>query len=218
MRECHPSRQCIARYLTLAVLALGISAGSAQAAPITLKYDFVAAGFFPGGAPVDQVTGSFSVTFDDTSTLVDVTTGISITNLNIALDSSPAFTYFSDIDVLVIGGLQNGALIAGGGSNDFHLGIQRASTTNPVSFYEFYYSQTGEPLSYTALSGSLTPSAVPEPATFSLFALGLVSFAAAHSWHSAGHRKRVALPASHAGVRYTVGRPHDAAINDRAAP
>jgi hypothetical protein len=205
---------CIARYLTLAVLALGISAGSAQAAPITLKYDFVAAGFFPGGAPVDPVTGSFSVTFDDTSTLVDVTTGISITNLNISLDSSPAFTYFSDIDRLVIGGLQDGALIGGGGSNDFHLGVDDVST-NPA-FLEFWYVQTGK-ITFTALSGILTPSAVPEPATFSLFALGLVSFAAAHSWHSAGHRKRVALPASHAGVRYLVGRPHDAATEAGAA-
>jgi hypothetical protein len=151
-----------------------------EAATITLNYDFVANGFFPEGAPVDPVTGSFSVTFDNTNTAFNVTRDISITNLNIALDGSPAFTYFSDFDFLVIGGLPNGALIVGVGFNDFHLGVRDVST-NPV-FFEFSYSHTGAITNFTALSGRLTPSTVPEPVTLSLLSLGLVSFAASRLW------------------------------------
>ena len=56
-------------------------------------------------ASVDPVTGSFSLTFDNAvGDLTDVTSGISITNLNFSLDSAPAFNYYAAFDMLYIGG------------------------------------------------------------------------------------------------------------------
>ena len=53
------------RRVTLALLVFGMSVASAHAAPITLTFDFKATGF-AAGAPVEPVTGSFSITFDNT--------------------------------------------------------------------------------------------------------------------------------------------------------
>jgi hypothetical protein len=83
----------ILRRVTLALFVLSMTATSAQATPSTLNYDFSATGFEAAGAPVDPVTGSFSVTFDNATDLTDVTSGISLTGLNISLGSAPAFTY-----------------------------------------------------------------------------------------------------------------------------
>jgi hypothetical protein len=171
----------IARYLAVAVLAVGISANSVEATTITLNYDFVANGFFPEGAPVDPVTGSFSITFDTLLSGPNETRGIRITNLNIALDSRPAFFYIAEIDRLIIGGLAFGAVGLEAGSNDFGLVMDNVSSINPV-FLGFSYSHTGAITNFRALSGRLTPSPVPEPATLSLLSLGLVSFAASRLW------------------------------------
>ena len=96
-----------AQHLTLVVLALGVSVVPGQADIITLNYDFSASGFLPAGTPVDPVTGSFSVTFDNAiGNISDTTSGVSVTNLNITLGSVPAFSYFAIADMLTIGGLE----------------------------------------------------------------------------------------------------------------
>jgi hypothetical protein len=165
----------------LSMVALGLSAVSAQASLITINDAFVAGGFNPA-APVDPVTGSFSVTFDNASTLIDITSGISITNLNIALGSAPAFTYNSLSDVLFIGGLQDFANGVQAGTDDFYLVITTAST-NPT-FAGLVYTQQQfalETFFADPDQGELTPAApsnVPEPASLTLLGLGLASMGA----------------------------------------
>ena len=92
------------RHFVLLLFALAISSVTAKANTITLNYDFSASGFGIG-APVDPVTGSFSVTFDaDANFIGDETSGIVVSNLNIPLDSAPSFTYVNAANVLYIGG------------------------------------------------------------------------------------------------------------------
>src|SRR5262245_35445358 len=119
----------IARCLSLVVLVVGINVGSAQAALITLNANFSAAGF--PGMPVDPVTGTFSVTFDNTTNVNDVMAGVSLTNLNITLGSAPAFDYQTSGDQLIIGGVQNTNNAVLPGTNDISLLLFNVST-NPT--------------------------------------------------------------------------------------
>ena len=162
------------RHLTLALFAFGMSIASAHAAPITLNLDFSASGFGPD-APVDPVVGSFSVTFDNATELTNVTSGISLTDLNIALDSVPAFTYVIGLaDFLFIGGLDSGADGVTIVTDDFTLAIELTPTGTPTSA-GLFYSQPASGV-FFASTVTLTPSQptpIPEPASLTLLGLGL---------------------------------------------
>ncbi len=167
----------LARSLTLVVLAFALSVASAQANTITLNYDFSATGYGVS-APVDPVTGSFSVTFDNATDLIDVTSGITLTGLNIALDSAPSFTYLQSIDELSIGGLENGANNGVSQTNDFVLVLQNVSTAPSLAVLSYVQSGTGPNDGFVGF-GTLTPTApVPEPASVTLLGLGLAGIGA----------------------------------------
>jgi hypothetical protein len=164
-----------------ALVALACAAAPASAAIISNTYNFTASGFttFSGSAtpaaPVDPVTGSFSVTFDNTVTVDNVTSGITQNALNIALGSTLAFSYVANVDMLMIGGLQTNVSGILNGSDDFLLVINGVSTT-PV-FTTFGYTDAEFPdVAFLASTGSVTVGAVvavAEPGTLALFGAAL---------------------------------------------
>lgn len=154
--------------IALPMFLVVFSANRAAAETITLSFGFVASGFGMG-APNDPVTGSFLITFDNSTDLREQTTGISA-KLNIDLDSAPAFAYGSVADVLILGSLRNGAQTLAPGTNDFLLGILNVST-NPIPAGEFTYSQA---FHRGVFEGpvTLTQAPIPEPGTLTLLGSG----------------------------------------------
>jgi hypothetical protein len=166
------------RHFVLLLFALAISSATAKANTITLNYDFSASGFGIG-APVDPVTGSFSVTFDDAANITDETSGIVVSNLNIALDSAPSFTYVKAPNVLYIGGLAGGAFgLFLPGTNDFLMVI--GSPTSSPNLSLFFYQTSAFNATFVTPEADLTPT-VPEPATITLLGVGLAG-AGARRW------------------------------------
>jgi PEP-CTERM motif-containing protein len=160
------------RVLVAAAALLATLYGSrASADTITLSFRLVASGF-DAEAPVDPVTGVFSITFDNSANLLEQTAGIAVSNLNIALDSPPAFGYGAVADVLVVGALIGGAQTLSGGTNDFLFSILDAST-NPVTPFDFIYSQAPSLTVHRGTVSLLPASApIPEPATMTLLGAG----------------------------------------------
>src|SRR3954471_21157597 len=95
----------IATFVAAPLLAIGLAGAPANAAIINVNSDFVASGFGPG-APVDPVTGAFSVTFDNSSSILN-----SVSDLTASIDISVdaiGFNYDAQSDMLIVGGLFGG--------------------------------------------------------------------------------------------------------------
>jgi hypothetical protein len=161
------------RMCVVAVLLLTLSMVS-QATASTMTYDVTfSSPYFDVGAPVNPVTGSFTITFDPTQTYTNATS-VTMTSLNIALGSAPGFDYpYGAPDLLVVGGLENGVLGVAAGTNDFVLVIQEFTTHPFLSGMQLQYSQAGTTVWNTfALTGTVT--AVPLPPTVLLLGSGLL--------------------------------------------
>jgi hypothetical protein len=173
-------------------VAMGsLLAGHAHAALVTDSVSFSANTFqtaFGDPAPVDPVTGSFTIKFDPTQTYTNATSGITLKTLNIALGSALSFSYDPNHPA---GTLPAGTLIVGGSfdgpgmvqyqptTSDFWLFITGFTTT--PAFYQLGYSQVAaldRSLFYTINgTGSVTVTpvttpGVPEPATWAMMILG----------------------------------------------
>ena len=133
-------------------------------------------------APVDPVTGSFSITFDPTLNYTNSTTGISLNSLNIALGSTLSFTYDHSTDFLQVGGLADGAasIQYSPSTDDFWLQIYGLGGVVPLAFNQLGYTQTSVStynLFYTlnqtgTVSATPITAAVPEPSTWAMMLLG----------------------------------------------
>ncbi len=138
---------------------------------------------FPvGGTSVpDPVTGSFTITFDNSTSIstptTGTTTGISYVSLNIPLGSALSFSYDQPTDFLYVGGLSNGPGVIQilPGNDDFYLRISSFSTA--PTFGQFGYAENTGDYFYTtsAVGQGLTvgPAPVPLPGTLPLVLSGL---------------------------------------------
>jgi hypothetical protein len=162
----------------LGIAGAALLAGSASATVLSHTYSFTVwdlTNYEGDVPPVDPVIGSVALTLDTSQTVIDQTTGITLKSLNIALGSPIAFTYYSDGDFLLIGGLQNTVSSVEGQSDDFLVMIFDV-TTNPYIWW-LAYSQVGDTgnnffnlTSPPRATLSVTPA--PEPATWAFMLLG----------------------------------------------
>ena len=172
--------------LTL-ILLIGVSANAATTTyDVSFSADTFQIGSGPDPAPVDPVTGSFTVTLDPAVAVTNNTADISLNSLNIALGSSLSFSYDPVAGTFPAGTLRVGGLSFGAGfgsdviqfnpsTNDFWLYINDFTTT--PAFEQLGYTQTSvssDNLFFTInQTGSANVSVVPEPGSIVLFALGL---------------------------------------------
>src|SRR5581483_5967052 len=113
----------LATVVAVASLALAAWTNCASASTITQTVDFSATNFTTiHGSPVptDPVTGSFKVTFDPSFGATDDTTHIVVNSLNIPVDSTIGFTYYTNLQ---FGGISYGTngVISTGIESDFAL-------------------------------------------------------------------------------------------------
>ncbi|HEX3486731.1 MAG TPA: PEP-CTERM sorting domain-containing protein [Micropepsaceae bacterium] len=154
-------------------LALASSSVAANATVITLNDTFIASGF-GAGAPFDPVTGSFSLTFDNSA---DITDGTAITaSISIPVSGGIEFNYVKISDVLQIGGLLGGVSTISGISDDFFFNIRNVSTL-PKFDGMAYSSSKSTTVAFATATGSVAATSVPEPSTLMLFGAGLLATA-----------------------------------------
>ncbi len=179
----------------LALLSAALLAGAAApatAASVTKVVEFSANSFVdglltPGVAPVDPVTGRFTIEFDPTAAAMNETAGIALDSLNIVLGSALSYNYDPLIDRLEVGGLATGANAVqfDPATNDFWLFIEDFLSLAPV-FVQVGYAQVlaGNNIFFTLNgTGSVVVTdppvgAVPLPAALPLLLTALGGLAA----------------------------------------
>jgi hypothetical protein len=174
------ARACTAATAVLVMLA-GPSAASA--AVITGSLAFTATGF-PGGAPVDPVSGLVNYSFDNSANFFNAGNGstqnnapveVSVSGPNLPGSWTPVLTFVKSgvlggtpvEDIMAIGHALDGTVV-NAGNDDWRVAFGSISTG--PSFREFTYARA-------AASGAIfmtftgTASAVPEPASLVLLSL-----------------------------------------------
>jgi hypothetical protein len=161
------------RMAMVALVAAGlVGVAPARAAIISKTYVFTATDFALG---FPELSGSVSVTFDDSANIVDSTAGITLNALSFTLGSPIAFSYDKALDLLFIGGLAGVDVGVGTvrsvmpGTDDFLLAI-RSPGSAPAFAGASRTSVTELRGSVGAASGTVS---VPEPASLALLGLGL---------------------------------------------
>jgi hypothetical protein len=148
----------------------------AAASIITLNETFTVTGL-SSGSPLSTLTGSFSLTFDNSADALD-TTGtvltISVDGLSLA-GATTMFAYTHAFDTLHVGAYSVGNFVTNAGTNYIDLHISQISTT-PM-FADAQFSQAGFSQNFFSRTGTVTPvtpvAAVPEPVSLALLSTGL---------------------------------------------
>ena len=153
------------------ILALGLAA-PAEAAIVSGSFAFEASGS-PNGFP--GFNGAFTITFDNRSSVVNSTIGITLTGLSIPLGSAVGFTYSVVTDSLRVGGIENGTNTTAPGTADFTVLIESISTVPVFSTARYSTVANTAENSGDMLTGSVTR--VPEPASLGLLVLGAAALA-----------------------------------------
>jgi hypothetical protein len=149
-----------ALFAATCALALGAEATkAASAATITETINFNASGF-PPGAPVDPVTGSFTITLDPTTSISHGTT-ITLDHINITPSANALFFTFNTVSGGVLVCSSSLTTICGvqGGHDSFALSISNFLST--PTFVRLAYAQSSTPLPFQTLTGSV--SVIPSP-------------------------------------------------------
>lgn len=172
-------------YLLTAGLLAFVATGAAEAAPIVQAFQLTASAFKdirsgqPINAPIDPVTGTFSITYDpDTRYIPATTDGLVVSGLNLSYSGVLQYTYKREADYssLILSNHvgQNGFGILLG-QNDLGLVINNyLGATNSY----LVYSQSGFDTAFETTVISLTPVSVPEPASLAILTVGLVGILA----------------------------------------
>ena len=154
----------------LTLLALVGTGSSVKASSITETVDFTANNFHTlvGSipAPEDPVTGSFTITFNPTVSVMGGT-AISFNSINIALGTPVSFNYPAGGELAVCSSICGFTE----GQNSFLLQINDFATS--PTFIDFSYAQSGVNAVWDATTGSVSVANTPIPATLPLFAIGL---------------------------------------------
>jgi len=128
----------------------------AAASIVTLNETFTITGF-SAGAPLSTLTGSLSLSFDNSTDAID-TTGtaltISVPGLSLA-GTTTQFAYNHASDRLHLGAYSVGNFVTNAGTNYIDIEIGNVSTT-PL-FLNAQYSQVGAAANFSSTTGTLTP-------------------------------------------------------------
>jgi hypothetical protein len=165
----------------LAAVAIAVIAGAPQARATLISgtYQITASGF-GAGAPVPTVMASFTVTFNNSANIPDTSSGLTVNSLNLAVDGSAEYDYFTaPSDTISFGGSESGVAAVRVSFNDFIIIIRDASTASPsiLSNNVTYTAATDEGIHFvsSAASVSFTPSttSTPEPSALALLGTSL---------------------------------------------
>jgi hypothetical protein len=149
----------------LCAMALSVSLAPARAATITDIINFTASGF-GAGAPVDPVTGSFTITFDPTVTNFVVGTSVVVNSINIAGGSTPFFLYSPNTAfgaVLTVCSTDSANPFpncgVGGSENSYAISIENFQST--PSFHNVAYATTSTFGVFESETGSISITTIP---------------------------------------------------------
>ncbi len=183
-------------YIATAMTAAIVYSTTAYAAIITKTFDFTASDFSrPSGPNVvipNQVSGSFTVTFDNAIS-VNNATGVIVNSIDTPYTGSVLYRYTVGQGNIAFGANGNvGALAVG--TNDFFLGIGDIFGSEPNKSGSFTFVTTTNYFTSQAANVVINErvAVVPEPATWAMLFVGFGMIGAAARYRRRGVQVRYA--------------------------